>query len=71
MSAPAHEHEWMPNGIAELPRESCSPVSRWDDLLWIDQVSVLVCKCGKSKTTRVGSKNVRRRGDDLRTGRSR
>lgn len=66
---PKHKHEWQPNGTVEIDRESCSPVSRWDDALWTSVVSIAVCKCGVTKRTTVGTKNERRRGDDLRRAR--
>lgn len=68
-SEAAHQHEWQPNGTVEIDRERRSPVSRWDDLLWTEVVSLAVCRCGKTKRTAVGSKRVRHRGDDLRKGR--
>lgn len=66
---PKHRHEWQPNGTVELDREACSPVSRWDDILWVEVASIAVCKCGVTKRTWVGERNKRRRGDDLRRGR--
>lgn len=61
-----HKHAWQPNGTAEIDRESRSPVSRWDDVLWTEVVSLAVCQCGTVKRVRVGVRNERRRGDDLR-----
>jgi hypothetical protein len=61
-----HTHEWQPNGVAEIDRVSCSPCSTWDDALWTDVVSVQTCACGAVRKVKVGEKNMRRRGDDLR-----
>lgn len=60
------DHEWQPNGTAEVDRVLRSPCSTWDDALWTDVVSVQVCSCGAVRKVRVGRKNQRSRGDDLR-----
>lgn len=57
-----HEHEWQPNGLVTIQKESCSPVSRLDDTLYDEVHSVTVCACGKTKTTLVARNNHRRRG---------
>lgn len=59
-----HLHVWQPNGIAEIDRESCSPVSHWDDYLYTEVISLAVCACGKMRSVRVGTKNGRRRIND-------
>lgn len=59
---PPHFHKWQANGIVEIDGESCSPVSRFDDLLYTNLYSVAVCECGKVNRVYVGRKNVRRRG---------
>jgi len=64
----AHKHVWQPNGTVEIDRISISPCSTWDDLLWTDVVSVQVCQCGTVRKVRIGRKNARHRGDDLRKG---
>lgn len=64
-----HEHEWQPNGTVEVDRLQRSPCSVYDDELWTDVISVAVCRCGETKKTRVGIKNLRRRGDDVRANR--
>jgi hypothetical protein len=62
----AHAHKWQPNGTAEVDRVSPSPVSTWDDVLWVEVLSLAVCECGITKSKRVGTRNVRKRGDTLR-----
>lgn len=61
-----HEHEWQPNGTVEVDRMQKSPVSVYDDALWTDVLSVAICRCGQTKKTLVGRKNMRRRGDAIR-----
>lgn len=58
-----HVHTWQANGIAELDRTSYSPSSVWDDVLYTDVLAIATCACGATQRTRVGQKNVRRRGD--------
>lgn len=64
-----HEHVWQAHGLVREQRESRSPCSRLDDVLYIDVFAVQSCGCGKVKRTRVAQENVRRRGDDLRRSR--
>ena len=61
-----HKHIWQPNGTVEVHRVSRSPCSTWDDVLWTEVLSLAICECGAVKRTRVGVKNERWRGDDLR-----
>ncbi len=65
-SVTEHDHVWQPNGTVEQDRVSRSPCSRLDDHLWTDILSVQVCTCGAVRKVKVGEKNLRRRGDDLR-----
>jgi len=64
-----HKHKWQPNGLVRTDGCNPSPVSRWDDTLYIKVHSILVCECGEHKSKHVANENIRRRGDDLRSGR--
>lgn len=66
-----HTHVWKPNGIIEQNEALRSPVSRWDDYLYTAMYSIAVCECGLVKKVKVGEKNGRSRGDDLRAGKER
>jgi hypothetical protein len=61
-----HQHEWQPNGTADIDRTSHSPVSTYDDVLYTDVMAIQSCACGEFRKTRVGRKNIRTRHEDLR-----
>lgn len=66
---PMHVHAWQPQGLIREQRESCSPCSTWDDVLWTQVIAVQSCACGKVRRVDAGTENMRRRGDDLRRSR--
>ncbi len=66
VASPEHVHRWQPNGLVRERRESCSPCSRLDDVLYDAVFSITVCECGATRKKHVANENSRRRGDDLR-----
>jgi hypothetical protein len=59
-------HKWKPGGTVRQSRESRSPYSTYDDLLWDDILQVQVCECGETRRVKVGEDRLRHRGDDIR-----
>lgn len=62
-AATEHVHVWQPNGTIDDDRIEHSPSSVYDDLLYTNVLAIATCSCGATQRTRVGRKNIRRRGD--------
>lgn len=65
-SAQQHQHSYQPNGIVRENKVGYSPVSIWDDTLYVKAYSIGLCSCGDIKKTHVANEDVRTRLEDDR-----
>lgn len=53
--APAHVHQWQPNGTAQEEEEAYSPVSKLDNQVRTVTYAIQSCVCGKVRRVAVSA----------------